>query len=317
MRISDISSVTRINSYKIDPRELKVTPGYNVRDLSTPRAIEKLEELKKEIREAGGVLVPLEVRLIDNDIHIVSGHRRHRAVMELIAEGMDIKSVPATLEQRGVNDAERLVRLKLHNDVEQLTALELAELVRRLINMGWSREQIADRFGYKTAQSIANLELLLAAPERLREALRQGQIAPSTVMELVRQYGDKAAEKMDEINEAAERRGKARGSLKDISKGPGARSSSTNSTPSTSTGNASPMSVEERNKARLAAFQDQQEKDIRALEDAVELLNDLSKRNKPEAMADMLRGKGLVFSPSAAAKWLDEFCSSIVRRELV
>ena len=78
MKLKESDAVKgRFDAFRVDPRALKITDGYNVRDFSTPYARERLAELKESIREEGGVLVPLEVRMVGDDLHIVSGHRRH------------------------------------------------------------------------------------------------------------------------------------------------------------------------------------------------------------------------------------------------
>ena len=80
--------------FLVDPRKLSVDPTYNVRDLTTPDAREGLDELKAMVR-ADGVQIPLVVRMVGDDLTIVQGHRRHTVVMELIAEGEDIKLAKA------------------------------------------------------------------------------------------------------------------------------------------------------------------------------------------------------------------------------
>lgn len=303
MRLREHEAIkSKFDAFRIDPRLLKVTEGYNVRDFTTPQAQESLAILKESIREEGGVIVPLEVRMIGDECHIVSGHRRHRAVMELIAEGVEIDTVPATQEAKTVNDAERILRLVTHNAGEPLSMLEKAEVVRRLINMGWGREKIASRLGYKTPQSIANFELLLAAPEQVRDAVRHAEISPSTAVELVRHHGDGAADKLVDIREAAEKRGKARASIRDVRQQPA--------------GHAHPAAVERRNEQRLAEHQDRTKRDLENVETAIELLFDLAKRGvKPAAMADALvncDGR----AADSAGRWLGEFCRALVRREI-
>jgi hypothetical protein len=239
--------------------------------------------------------------MIGEEVHIVSGHRRHRAVMELIAEGVEIESIPAVTEAKAVNDAERVLRLVTHNAGEPLTMLEKAEVVRRLINMGWSREKIAARLGYKTPQTIANFELLLAAPERVRQAIRQEEISPSTAIELVREHGDAASGKLYDIKKAAAERGKARASIRDVKQ---------------PAGNAHPATVERRNVQRLAAHMEQAQSDLEQAESAIEILFDLGRRGvKAKTVAEAFGGRD-TRAADVALRWLDEFRDALKRRDV-
>lgn len=284
--------VSRSDALRVDPRQLKVTDGYNVRDFTTPQAQEALAILKESIREEGGVLVPLEVRKVGEDIHIVSGHRRHRAVMELIAEGVEIETVPAVTEAKTTNDAERILRLIMHNAGEPLSMLEKAEVVRRLINMGWDRDKIAKRLGYKTPQSIANFEMLLAAPEVIKQAIREQEISPSTAVELVRQHGDAAGSKLVDMKEAAEKRGKDRATLKDLQQ------------PMPSITHVA--AVEKR-----TTDTEQAKRDVSDAEDAIGLLFGLTRRGvKPSTVVETL-GAADDMAARAAARWLEGFISAL------
>jgi ParB/RepB/Spo0J family partition protein len=298
MRLREHESVkTKYDAFRIDPRHLKVTDGYNVRDFTTPHAIEALATLKESIREEGGVIVPLEVRMQGDAVHVVSGHRRLRAVMELIAEGVEIETVPAVVEPKTTNDAERILRLVLHNSGEPLSMLEKSEVVRRLINMGWSREKIASRLGYKTPQSIANFELLISAPEAIREAVRQGDVSPSTAVELVRQSGDAAPERLKEIKVAAAKRGKAKASVRDTRPA----------------GNADPAIVEIRNMRRLAEHEaaSAPSDDMARLDKVVATLIDMERRGVSATTMARAFGTRKGSELAAAADWFYEFCDAL------
>jgi ParB/RepB/Spo0J family partition protein len=189
MKLREHDAITsKSDMFRVDPRALVIDPGFNVRNLDSPDAREALDALKASIK-VEGVQVALEVRLIDDKLIVVSGHRRHRAVMELIAEGNDIATVPAVAEPRSINDAERTARLITLNSGEPLSALEKAEVIRRLLNFGWSREKIQARFGYKSVQTINNYELLLSAPAIVHDAVSNGEISASEATAMVRAHG--------------------------------------------------------------------------------------------------------------------------------
>ena len=181
--------------FMVDPRKLIVDPTYNVRDLTTPDAREGLDELKAMVR-ADGVQVPLVVRLIGDDLTIVQGHRRHTVVMELIAEGEDIKAIPAIAEPKGVNDADRTFDLLRSNSGQPLAPLEIAEVVKRLINYGWTEAQIAQRRGWRSTQTVTNYLSMLEMPEKMKEHVKNGHVSATLAREITK---TKDGEEADQV----------------------------------------------------------------------------------------------------------------------
>lgn len=167
------------DAYPFDPRMLKVDPQYNVRDLTTPDAKAKLAELKEQIRGAG-VRTPLEVRMgADGEVIVVSGHRRLAAVLELIAEGIEIESVLVIPETTGTSEAERTLNLALHNSGEPLKPLEIAAIVKRLTDFGWQAETIRQRMGWKSKASVTQHLDMLGLPTEVQQAVKDGKVSAS------------------------------------------------------------------------------------------------------------------------------------------
>jgi len=158
------------------------------------------------------------------------------------------------------------------------------------------------RLGYKTQQSVANFEFLLAAPEQVREAVRQGDVSPSTAVELVRQHGDGAAEKLTDIKDAAKKRGKARASIRDVRP----------------VGNADPYTVEQRNKQRIAEHSrdaGKSQNDMARLEQAIAAIIDMENRGiSPKTMAAAF-GTRRAAEVDIASDWLYTFCDELKQRE--
>lgn len=181
--------------FMVDPRKLSVDPTYNVRDLTTPDAREGLDELKAMVR-ADGVQIPLVVRMVGDDLTIVQGHRRHTVVMELIAEGEDIRAIPAIAEPKGVNDADRTFDLLRSNSGQPLAPLEIAEVVKRLINYGWTEAQIAQRRGWKSTQTVTNYLSMLEMPEKMKEHVKNGHVSATLAREITK---TKDGEEADQV----------------------------------------------------------------------------------------------------------------------
>lgn len=169
--------------YPFDPRLLKIDASFNVRDLDAPDERPELDELKQQIRESG-VRVPLEIRLVGEDVVIAAGHRRHKVVMELIAEGVEIETVPVIHEPKYINDADRDLGLIISNSGKPLSSLQKAAVVRRLMAHGWDEKKIAGKTGLSVA-TINNLVKVEALPEAVKEQVKQGDISASLAVKTV------------------------------------------------------------------------------------------------------------------------------------
>jgi ParB/RepB/Spo0J family partition protein len=199
----------RQDFYLLDPRTIKVESGYNVRDLSTPEAQEKLRDLAKSIA-AIGVQQPLTVRLKGDDVFVVAGHRRLAATMLAIEGGAEIKTIPCMGEPKGTSDEDRTADLIVSNSSDPLKALEVAAAIKRLIAFGWDTAKIAERCGWGSTQTVDNYLALLSAPEDVKSMVRSGEVSPSTAREVVRKHGAAAGETLAAAKIQAASEGKTR-----------------------------------------------------------------------------------------------------------
>lgn len=179
------------DSYPVDPRALKIDPAYNVRDMQDPETIAHVRWLADSIKE-NGVKVPLEVRLVNEDIFVVAGHCRHAATMLAISEGAEIETVMVIPEPKGTNEVERTLNLITSNSGKALTPLAVAEVVRRLIAFGWDNERIAKRLGWKSVATVENAVVLLGADSDVQQMVRSGAVSASTASKVVKKEGSKA-----------------------------------------------------------------------------------------------------------------------------
>ena len=76
-------SVKRAALLYFDPRTLKIKPGLNVRDLTTPDNRAHVEWLAESIAESG-VRTPLEIFSEGDDIFVANGHCRLKAAIVVL-----------------------------------------------------------------------------------------------------------------------------------------------------------------------------------------------------------------------------------------
>lgn len=196
-QLRDIA-VTKRDHFMFAPEILKIETGYNIRDLATADAQAGIEELAASIKE-NGLRVPLRVRLAGDDVFITQGHRRFAAINLLISRGEEIQSIECLAEPKHFNDADRTLDLFLSNDGAPLTEMEKAEIVRRLLNMGWDQGKIAGRMG-KSQSYVSHLQGLLAMPEAAQQMVRDGEVSATAALNTVRSEG--GAEAVATLTEA-------------------------------------------------------------------------------------------------------------------
>jgi ParB family chromosome partitioning protein len=129
-----------------------------------------LDELAASIKSQG-LIQPIVVRAIGRDQYeLIAGERRWRA-----AKKAGLGEIPAVVRDI---PAQSVLAVALIENIqrEELTALEEAQALRRLIDeFKLSQQQAADAVGRSRA-AVANLLRLLELPEAIRNLLDEGRI---------------------------------------------------------------------------------------------------------------------------------------------
>lgn len=209
----------KIDAYPFDPRKLKIKSGYNVRDLDSADERPFLDELKASIREHG-VEEPLRVKLEDKTAYVVRGHRRHKAVMELIGEGFPIESVLVIQVPASLNDADLNLDLIISNENRKdLNQLQVAEIIRRQhIVYGWDVDKIAKSI-CKTVHTVNNYLKMCAMPEAAKQDVREGKVSATLAAKLSKEEPELYKEIVNDAAAEKKRLGKkARATPKGIRK---------------------------------------------------------------------------------------------------
>ena len=211
----EVKSATRLRDFKIgardlfmlDPADITVENSFNPRNYDLPENHGHLDELKRSIAQIG-VQVPLLVRF-DGEKKIpvlVDGECRLRAVLELIAEGTEIKGVPV-IQVPGNNQADRLLTAITANTGKPLSKWELGGAFQRFINWGWTPEQISLKTGYNNRFVLEAIELA-DAPEEVKQMLSSQAITPSLALAELRQNGSACVQTLQAKATAAKESGK-------------------------------------------------------------------------------------------------------------
>jgi len=207
-------AASRSDAFNFLLEDIETVEGWNVRD-KTVAYWEAIDALAQDII-AKGVTEPLK-GYYDKSLQrfvITNGHRRRDALV--VAQdkyGVTGIKVPVIPEDRYANETDRLETLIRSNSGVPLTALETAEVFRRLHNHGRSLEEIAKLSQLSSSPlgpaQISNLLHLSSATPETKDAIRAGDVKPTTVVDAVKEHGpDKAGEVIREVVATAKQSGK-------------------------------------------------------------------------------------------------------------
>lgn len=199
MALKDYSE-GRTDIYKIDPRKIKIKDGWNSREANDPANANHVAELAASIKEIG-VKRPLVCFSEGDDIFVTDGHCRLQAVMHLIEEGVEIKTVPCMNEERYANEADRVFSQIVHNAGKPLTSLEQAKVFKRLVDLGWPQKDIAAKAGI-TGGRVSQLLELNTLPVILQKYIIEGKASANLVLQTYKKHKQNIDETIIELNGA-------------------------------------------------------------------------------------------------------------------
>ncbi len=193
--------------------EIHVKEGFNVRvqDEAYDRHIRWIaESIKTEgfyrDEPLGGFIVQTDD---GPKVYVHAGHCRLAGAKLARSEGAEIDVVPMVIVDKSKNLEDLTVALVKTNSGKPLTSYEVAVVAKRLFGFGWSSSKIAERLGFTTPYVDSLLEVT-GYPLKIREMIQSGQVSISMAVELVKSYGNKAVEQLQDASKVAETSGSKR-----------------------------------------------------------------------------------------------------------
>lgn len=159
-------------------------------------SVENIEELKTSI-EIFGVLQNLTVKPLNNGKYeIISGHRRHKACTELVAEGKtEFEYVPCGIQSERDEIKERILLIMTNSTARELSdweKMKQAEELRKNFEVLKKRENLPGRVRDLVAEALNTSSTQIArlsaiennlTPE-FKEEFKEGKIGTSAAYEL-------------------------------------------------------------------------------------------------------------------------------------
>jgi ParB-like chromosome segregation protein Spo0J len=203
---------------------LKVLPGFNTR-VKDEEYAERVAAIRQSISRHGFYEdKPFSVTMLPDDetVYIFDGeHRFDAARLARDEDGVEFPGgVPVAFAAEGATVKDLTVHLVHGNAGANLNPVEMAAVVRRLVDLGLNKDEIADSIS-RTPRHVENLMVLAGANTTVKKAVAEGKIAAAEAVKLVRKHGSKdAAEKITAAVKAAEEKGKAKATPKTMASGP-------------------------------------------------------------------------------------------------
>jgi ParB family chromosome partitioning protein len=207
----------RIDAYMINPHKLVIDPGFNVRDKSDPEVAANIRSLADEMKQNGIQYIPaLTVYMRGDEVVVTDGYCRTEGALLAISEGAQVPYLPIRPEEKHSNEVDRTFSLLKRNEHGlALTPLQQAAVVKRLLGLGLSDQEVADR-ACKSIAHIKQLVILLSSPQDVKEMVKSGEVSASQAIKTVRKHGEQAKEILGEAVETAKAKGKRKATAKHI-----------------------------------------------------------------------------------------------------
>ena len=152
----------------------------------------ELSELSNSILKYG-VIQPIVLRKVGSKYEIIAGERRYKATVMA-----GLKTIPAIINNTDDNTSAEIALLE-NLQRKNLTVIEEAQSFKKLLDRGFTQEEIASKLGVSQS-SIANKLRLLNLPKQVQEALLFSRISERHARSLLTLNNtDKQLELLDKI----------------------------------------------------------------------------------------------------------------------
>lgn len=168
--------VTKTDIYKVPFSKLLIIEGFNDRE-----DYGDIPELAESIR-AEGPRVPLKGYRDGDKFVVIVGHRRHRAAEWIKKQYKEEVVFKFECYAKGASKSEMLLDTLLTNAGKELTPLEKANVVKKLVAEKMAVKAIAAALGGVSSVYINNLAKLADAPEKVKKHIRDGNVSATLVI---------------------------------------------------------------------------------------------------------------------------------------
>ena len=208
-------TVTRGDSFFVDPLSLKEEDGFNVRDYE--ELTEHIEGFVQSYID-GKYVPPIVVIVRAGEIIVRDGHCRRLALLEAINNrGAEIKRVQVI--QFTGDEIDQSVLVLNSNDGKPLSQIEKSLIYLRLARWGLSVAEIAKKVN-KTEPHVKQLLALQDLPVEIKGMIKNDEISATFASECLNEYGNDAVQVIKEAKKEAAEKGKTKVTKSTVKKSP-------------------------------------------------------------------------------------------------
>jgi ParB/RepB/Spo0J family partition protein len=192
--------VKKLGLYYVPFTQLKILPNLN--DREDYGSTEDMQELAKSIYEFGP-RIPIKGYKDGDHYVVVQGHRRFRAAEMIYKKHGEDVVFPLMVYAPGTHKTDYLLDTLLTNNGKDLTVLEKAKTVSRLVEESVGTKDIASYMGGVSEVYVKNLARLWTIPENAKKLIRDGVVAATLIMGVLKNKNANLEEFIQEVEKQA------------------------------------------------------------------------------------------------------------------
>jgi ParB-like chromosome segregation protein Spo0J len=182
------------NTYKVQFNLIRANLNFNARE-----QYEGIEELADNIAEIGLLTPLLGIFVVVDGVSmfdLTDGFRRYKAIELLVSKGVEVGEIPCRLKPMSIED--RLISMFVTQDNKKLTDVEIANIFRRLVNLGFKPQDIKKKVS-KSITYVNDMLLLSEQTTSVKEAVASKKASATAVIAAAKEIGpDATKKKVDE-----------------------------------------------------------------------------------------------------------------------
>lgn len=164
----------------IDLSKIVVRENFNIRT-----ELGNLDELKNSLLQNGQNQPALVDILANGTFALVDGHRRYYALLKAWNETGTEPKLKAIVNTKKVTEEDRIFQMFTSQDNKQLEAFEVAELINRLLNLGYKATAIATKLG-KTESYVSMMLSYTRLPQQIKNEVVNKSMSIGTALHITK-----------------------------------------------------------------------------------------------------------------------------------
>lgn len=183
---------------KISLDKIVVRDNFNVRS-----EFGDIEALAYSMIENGQIVPGRVDALADGTFCLIDGHRRFKAMQLLVDMGHE-PLFKAIVNTKKTTEEQRILQMFATQDNKPLLPNEVAELINRLINLGYNQTEVAKKLG-RTGAYISQMLNYVTESPLIKQEVNEGNITVAAVLDLQKKIPN-STERLEAIKTAVSKK---------------------------------------------------------------------------------------------------------------